>query len=179
MYCRATLPETTDAKLSAADIVNHNLYLFGDPGSNSVLRRLLPKLPLKWTKDTITIAGQTFTASDHLPLLIFPNPENPKCYIVLNTGFTFSRADWNGSNALQYPHLPDYAVIRVNPADVDDDRTKDTELAGFFDENWRPWNRLLLRGQGDEEGDALPPFGYEVKRGNLQVGMGVFPDKLI
>ena len=137
MYCRATLPETTDAKLSADDTANHNLYLFGDPGSNAVLRRLLPKLPLKWTKETITIAGKSFTASDHLPLLIFPNPENPKHYIVLNTGFTFSRADWNGSNALQYPHLPDYAVIRIDPAAFNDDRTKDVDLAGFCDESWR------------------------------------------
>ena len=141
MYFRANLPETTDTKLSADDIANHNLYLFGDPGSNTVLRRLLPKLPLKWTQDKIEVAGKTYTASDHLPLLIFPNPENPKRYVVLNTGFSFSRADWNGSNALQYPHLPDYAVIRIDANAFNDDRTKDVELSGFFDESWHPVKR--------------------------------------
>ncbi|HLK56552.1 MAG TPA: hypothetical protein VKU00_08310 [Chthonomonadaceae bacterium] len=136
-YCRATLPETTDAALTATQIRGNNLYLFGDPGSNAVLRRLLPKLPLRWTRDTFTLARKTFATGDHMPLLIFPNPESPAHYIVLNCGFTFSRADRDGSNAQQYPHLPDYAVIRFQRDHYTDDRTKDVELAGFFDENWR------------------------------------------
>ncbi|MCW3095467.1 MAG: hypothetical protein JWL77_1085 [Chthonomonadaceae bacterium] len=136
-YCRATLPETTDASLTSADIHDKNLVLFGDPGSNSVLRRLLPKLPLHWTKDTITVAGKTFSAHDHLPALIFPNPENPQRYVVLNIGFTFSRADMDGSNSQQYPHLPDFAVLKIAPDAYTDDRAKNTKLAGFFDENWQ------------------------------------------
>jgi len=136
-YFRATLPETTDATLARADVKDKNLLLFGDPGSNSVLRRLLPKLPLTWTKSAITIKGKTFSASDHLPLLIFPNPESPGHYVVLNSGMTFSRADQEGSNALQYPHIPDYAVIRIADDHFSDDRKKDVELAGFFDESWR------------------------------------------
>ena len=136
-YCRATLPETTDASLTAADIRDKNLVLFGDPSSNAVLRRLLPKLPLRWTKDTITLAGKTFSAHDHLPALIFPNPENPQRYVVLNVGFTFSGADRDGSNSQQYPHLPDYAVLRIAPDAYTDDRSKNTEMAGFFNENWQ------------------------------------------
>ncbi len=137
-YFRATLPETTDTALTAAAIHDKNLILFGDPGSNAVLRRLLPKLPLHWTKDTISLAGKTFSAHDHLPALIFPNPESPGRYVVLNIGFTFSRADRDGSNSQQYPHLPDFAVLKIAP-DVayTDDRSKNTELAGFFDENWQ------------------------------------------
>jgi hypothetical protein len=137
-YCRATLPETTDTALIAADIRDNNLVLFGDPGSNAVLRRLLPKLPVRWTKDTITLAGKTFSARDHLPTLIFPNPENPQRYVVLNIGFTFSHADREGSNSQQYPHLPDYAVLRIGPdMPYTDDRSKNTGMAGFFDETWQ------------------------------------------
>lgn len=137
IYFRGTLPERTDKTLTAADIRDHNLYLFGDPGSNAVLRRLLPKLPLTWTREKIEIAGKEFSPDQHLPVLIFPNPENPERYVVLNTGMTFSRADWTGSNALQYPHLPDYAVIRYNPDAFSDNRAQDTLFAGFFDEQWR------------------------------------------
>ena len=136
-YCRATLPETTDTALTVADIHDKNLVLFGDPGSNAVLRRLLPKLPIRWTKDTITLAGKTFSAHDHLPTLIFPNPESPQHYIVLNIGFTFSRADRDGSNSQQYPHLPDFAVLKIAPDAYTDDRARNTEWAGFFDENWQ------------------------------------------
>ena len=136
-YFRAALPETTDAQISPDDIRQKNLYLFGDPGSNAVLRRILNKLPLRWTRESITIKGKTYSAADHLPLLIFPNPENQNRYVVIDTGMSFSRADQEGSNAQQYPHLPDYAVIRIDPDHFTDDRKKDTELAGFFDESWR------------------------------------------
>ncbi len=137
-YFRGGLPERTDATVTRQELREHNLYLFGDPGSNAVLRRLLPKLPLRWTRDRITLAGETFPAEGHLPVLVFPNPENPDRYVVLNVGFTFSRADWNGSNARQYAHLPDYAVLKVNGERYSDDHRAHAALAGFFDERWRP-----------------------------------------
>lgn len=137
-YFRATLPERTDQTLTAADIRGKNLYLFGDPGSNAVLARLLPKLPLRWTKEYVEIAGQRFSTKDHIPMLVYPNPESPNHYVVIDCGLTWSRADWQGSNALQYSHLPDYAVIRIDPEHYNDDHRKNAELAGFFDERWKP-----------------------------------------
>jgi hypothetical protein len=136
-YFRATLPATTDTELTRAEIKDKNLLLFGDPGSNGIIRRLLPKLPLQWTKDSITIKGRTFSATDHLPILIFPNPEAPGRYVVINCAMTFSRADQEGSNGLQYPHLPDYAVIKIDPDRFSDDRKHDVEFAGFFNELWQ------------------------------------------
>jgi predicted esterase len=136
-YFRGALPEVTDRELKPEDVRGKSLYLFGDPGSNTVLRRLLPKLPLRWTRETIALKGRTFSAADHLPLFVYPNPESSGHYIVVDTGMTFSRADQEGSNALQYPHLPDYAVVRIDPSHFTDDRRTDTEMAGFFDESWR------------------------------------------
>jgi hypothetical protein len=68
---------------------------------------------------------------------VFPNPKNPSRYVVLNCGFTFSRADWQGSNARQYPHLPDFAVLKIDPEHYSDDHRGAAVLAGFFDESWR------------------------------------------
>jgi hypothetical protein len=136
-YFRGTLPVKPDRDITPADVRDKNLYLFGDPGSNSVLRRLLPKLPLKWTREGFMLAGQRYPAADHCPVLVFPNPENPERYVVLNVGFSFSRADWEGSNARQYPHLPDYAVVRFDPEKFSDDYRSATVLAGFFDEHWK------------------------------------------
>ena len=107
------------------------------------LRRLLPRLPIRWTRDEITVAGHRFSTRDHLPMLVYPNPENPERYVVINSGFTFSRDDWHGSNARQYPHLPDFAVIRYDADRFSDQRPDDTVLAGFFNEQWQygaePW----------------------------------------
>jgi hypothetical protein len=118
-----------DSQVTDADIAGNNLILFGDPQSNRLLARIMEKLPLKWTAKEIQFAGKNFAASDHGVALIFPNPLNPKRYVVLNSGFTFAAAG-AGSNAQQTPKLPDYAVF---------DLTSDTvALAGFFDEEWKP-----------------------------------------
>ena len=61
-------------------------------------------------------------------MFIFPNPLNPKRYVVVNSGFTFAAAG-SGSNAQQTPRLPDYAVLEVAGSSV--------VLADFFDEQWR------------------------------------------
>lgn len=136
-YFRATLPETTDAELTSSEAKGKNLYLFGDPGSNRVLARLLRRLPIRWTRAGFTLAGQGYDPRERVPVFVFPNPEDPEHYVVVNCGFTFSRADWQGSNALQYPHLPDWAVLKYDAARYSDDHRANAVAAGFFDERWR------------------------------------------
>ena len=110
-------PRTVDAsQLNAAQIREHNLILFGDPDSNAVIRRVLPKLPKKWPADGKTLA------------MIYPNPLNPARYVVLNSGHTFGEVEFKGTNALLFPRIADWGLL--NP---------DGSLAetGFFDETWR------------------------------------------
>jgi len=64
--------------------------------------------------------------------MIYPNPLNPKKYIVLNTGFTFS--EFGGqSNATQVPKLPDYAILDMSVPDSSRP-AEGVLLAGFFDD---------------------------------------------
>jgi len=125
-----------DTALTPDDIANSNLVLWGDPGSNKVLARILPQLPLQWTKDKLTVGTQTASAADHAPILIYPNPLNPHRYVVLNSGFTF-RMGARTSNSLQTPKLPDWAMIdlRTPPSEQWPGLVVD---AGFFDEHWMP-----------------------------------------
>jgi pimeloyl-ACP methyl ester carboxylesterase len=124
-----------DTALTAADVAASNLILWGDPGSNAALAKILARLPLQWTRDKLTLAGQTYDATQHAPILIYPNPANPSRYIVLNSGVTF-REEALLTNAQQTPKLPDWAVIDLRtPPD-----TKWPGLvldAGFFDETWQ------------------------------------------
>ena len=117
-----------DRAVSASDIADYHLVLFGDPGSNSVLAKVIGKLPIHWTKTEITVGGEKFGAADHIPVLIYPNPLNPKRYVVINSGHTFTETDFRGTNALLYPRLGDYSV--VSPAG-------EIALSGFFNENWQ------------------------------------------
>jgi len=118
-----------DRSVTASDIANHNLILFGDPWSNSVIAKIAGKLPIKWTKEQITLAGRTVDTATYAPVLVFPNPLNPNRYVVINGAHTLSDSDWRGTNANLYPHIGDYALMMI----------KDNVIAhsGFFDERWK------------------------------------------
>ena len=120
-----------DRDVTAADIANYHLVLFGDPGSNSVMAKLAGKLPVKWTKQSVVMGGKSYAAATNFPALAYPNPLNGKKYVVINTGLTISEREYGGDYGM--PLWGDYAVVKVNPtAEVGDMVT-----AGLFDNNWR------------------------------------------
>jgi len=85
----ADAPVKDDTGISDDDIASKNLILLGDPSSNRLLARMLKRLPLKWTAKELNFKGQAYDAAHHAPILIFPNPLNPKHYVVLNSGIDF------------------------------------------------------------------------------------------
>jgi hypothetical protein len=131
---RGDAPIKDDTAISDEDIASHNLVLWGDPQSNKVLARVVGQLPIKWDAQGVHVGAKTFDAGHSVPVLIFPNPLNPKHYVVLNSGFTYREYDYL-NNARQVPKLPDYAVV-----DIDKPVTSQTpggiSTAGFFGEHW-------------------------------------------
>jgi pimeloyl-ACP methyl ester carboxylesterase len=124
-----------DVAVTLDDIADSNLVLWGDPGSNQILAKIADKLPIRWDGQAVVVGDKTYSGDHHIPVLIYPNPLNPKRYVVLNSGFTFREYDYL-NNARQVPKLPDWAVLDVAvprtsrlPAGV--------AAAGFFDESWR------------------------------------------
>ena len=104
--------------------------LFGDPGSNKVLAKIADKLPIKWTKDSIIVGDRTYSAADHVPVLIYPNPLNPKRYVVLNTGLI---AGGGGGSVTGYG---DFAVLEVTKQ-ADGKIADKVAQDGLFDEAWK------------------------------------------
>ncbi len=130
-HWRGELPITNEYGITPNEIMERHLILFGDPSSNFLLANILPKLPLKWTKDEIEFAGKKYKASEHVPVMIFPNPLNPAKYVVLNTGHTWPSEDYAKTNAMLYPRLGDYAILRMTPTGYE------VATAGLFDEFWK------------------------------------------
>ena len=125
-----------DTTIKDADnIPPGNLVLWGDPSSNSLLAKMLPLLPLQWDAEKIVFRGKTYDATHHAPIMIFPNPLRPAYYVVLNSGMDF-RDDAYGTNALQIPKLPDYAIVDLDTAPGPKWPGKIVD-AGFFDEEWK------------------------------------------
>jgi dienelactone hydrolase len=135
-YFRGDLPVKDDLDVTADDMANRHLILFGDPHSNSLIADVLPNLPLKWTKKTLAFAGKEYDAAKHVPALIFPSPLASDRYVVLNSGHTFHVADFMGSNALLYPRLGDFAILKLAP-DKKDPLAVKIINAGLFDDYWR------------------------------------------
>jgi pimeloyl-ACP methyl ester carboxylesterase len=120
-----------DKDVTAADMEKYHVVLFGDPGSNRVMAKMAPQLPVQWTRETVSLGGQSFPAKENYPALIYPNPLNPAKYVVWNTGLTIADREYNGDYGM--PQWGDYAIVKVKEgADV-----PDLVTAGLFDENWR------------------------------------------
>ncbi len=128
-WLRGDVRVKNDRDVTAADIADHNLILFGDPWSNSLIAKVIGKLPVQWTKTQITLGARSVDTATHAPVLVYPNPLNPSRYVVINSGHTFSQSDWSGTNANLYPHLGDYALIGIDGNSV--------AHSGFFDGRWK------------------------------------------
>ena len=123
-----------DTALTAEDIAANHIVLFGDPSSNAVYKRIAGRLPIQWRADGVVVGGEKFSAS-HAPVFIFPNPLNPKKYVVVNSGFTFHD---QSNNDMQSPKLPDWAVIdTTKPGNNYRYLPLFVESQGFFDEAWK------------------------------------------
>jgi dienelactone hydrolase len=124
-----------DTDISDSEIATNNLVLWGDPQSNKLLARIVPQLPIRWDAQGIHLPGADYPGDKYVPVFIYPNPLNPKRYIVINSGFTFREYDY-ANNARQSPKLPDWAVVDVS-VPVSARAPGGIANAGFFDEQWK------------------------------------------
>lgn len=135
---RGELLVKDDTAVTDEDIASRNLVLWGDASSNRLLAKILTggKLPLTWDAEKLTFRGQSYDAAHHAPVLVFPNPLSKQHrYVVLNSGIDF-RSEAYGTNSLQTPKLPDFAIIDLReppgprwPGKI--------VAAGFFDVAWK------------------------------------------
>jgi hypothetical protein len=124
-----------DVDISDAEIAANNLVLWGDPESNKLLAKIAPQLPIRWDAQGVHAANADYPADKFVPVLIYPNPLNPKHYVVINSGFTFREFDYQ-NNARQTPKLPDWAIVDIS-VPVSAQKPGGITDAGFFDEQWK------------------------------------------
>jgi dienelactone hydrolase len=123
-----------DTQVGDSDIANHNLIVWGDPGSNALLAGISADLPVRWDSENIRVGDTIYSSESNVPVLVYPNPLNPARYVVLNSGFTFA-PNGSASNATQTPKLPDWAILDINVS-AEDRVQKGVVDCDFFDEKW-------------------------------------------
>ena len=124
-----------DSASTEHDIQAKNLILFGDPTSNQLIAKVLEGLPIDWTESKVKVGDASYDATQHAPVLIYPNPLNRDRYVVLNSGFTYREFAYL-NNARQVPKLPDWAIVdlRVPPDSLWPGKIV---AADFFNEAWK------------------------------------------
>jgi pimeloyl-ACP methyl ester carboxylesterase len=134
-YFRGELPVKDDISVTMEDARRFNLILFGDPGSNSWIARLLTRLPIYWTREKCAIGETKVASADHALVLVQPNPLAECRYVVLNSGHTFHENELSTLDYLLFPRLGDWAVIKV-PDDPSRLAAEVVVRSGFFNEQW-------------------------------------------
>lgn len=133
-WMRADIRVIDDAEVTAEHMERNHLILFGDIRSNSLIAKVfsndrIPQVsqnsesvwvhrtnpPLNWNRQQISIGQHTWPSDGHGLCAIFPNPFNPRKYVVLNSGHTFHEQDFLASNAWLFPRLGDVAVFQLQP----------------------------------------------------------------
>ena len=130
-YFRAHPFIKDDKDVTEADMAKYHVVLFGDPGSNQWIAKMSAKLPVKWTKETVTLGGQSYAAKESFPALVYPNPLHPSKYVVINTGLTISDREYNGDYGMA--QMGDYAIVKVKEGSD----LPDVTVSGLFDNNWQ------------------------------------------
>ena len=134
-WMRGEIPVVNDTQVTDEQIETKNLILFGDPGSNAVLAKVLNRLPVKWTRSGLEVDGKSYDPQTHGVALIYPNPLNPNRYVVVNSGHTFHEAEFKASNANLYPKLGDIAVLKFSANG--DGYAQEPVFADIFDARWK------------------------------------------
>ena len=76
-HFRGDVVETHAGDVTDEEIASRNLILFGTPKTNPLIAKIAGQLPIQWQADTIRVGEQVFQGN-HVPLLIYPNPLNPR-----------------------------------------------------------------------------------------------------
>ena len=134
-WMRSKVPVVNDTQVTDELIETKHLILFGDPGSNAVLAKVLAKLSVKWTKSGMEVGGKPYDPATHGLAMIYPNPLNPNRYIVINSGHTFHETEFKASNANLFPKLGDIAVLKfaTGPGGF----SQEPVFAEIFNQRWQ------------------------------------------
>lgn len=127
------------SEVTPKDMEENHLVLWGDASSNSLIKKLMPRMPLRWSEEKVSVRKESWNAANHVLTAIYPNILSETAvktrYVVLNSGLTFREAH-DRTNSLQNPKLPDWAVLDITQPPNGETAGK-VVAADFFGEFWQ------------------------------------------
>lgn len=113
-----------------------HLVLYGTPGDNQVLDRLMPKLPIRVDDSAVIAGSQRYEQKGVGTRFIYPNPEAPSRYVVVQAAPTIDGVR-RGHNLPDF--VPDYVIYDATSASQRPRLvpSKAPPARGFFDAHWQ------------------------------------------
>ena len=129
-----TQPRTVREPDITADMLSaHNVFLFGEPESSALIRRVLRAAPpIDISAAHFHVGPQALPRKDHGLYFVYPSPWNTNRLAVVQCGTPWGEALPRNH---RYDMLPDYIVYGQDTDDKDKSNT--ARAAGFFDRQWR------------------------------------------
>ena len=98
--------------LSAQQTAELNLFVFGEPESSFLIRRIFRKNRVSWTPETFRIGARVFPRADHGLWFTAPNPFNTNRTAVVQCGIPWGATI---SDNHRYDRIPDVMVYTGEP----------------------------------------------------------------
>jgi len=130
-----------DTEITEEIIGKYNLILFGNAETNSVLKWINHKLPIRVEEKQVVMQTQRTKEQNLCLIEIYPNPLYPDNFVLLYSATSQEAQNIMGLFSPLYAGsgLPDYVVYDKSVLTYG---WAGVVAAGFFDENWRLSNRL-------------------------------------
>lgn len=127
-----------DTDVTEEMMASAHLALYGSPGDNAVLERMMDRLPIRLEEDAVVMSdGRRFEGRDVGTRYVYPNPEAPSRYVLVHAGVTTEAV----SRTRNLPDfLPDYVVYnrRTTARRPRLIANRNEPLsAGYFDRFWQ------------------------------------------
>src|SRR5688572_28771966 len=76
------------SQVTPEDIADSNLVLIGTPDKHSLMQKIIEKLPVVFENEGLRLNGKQYSGPNLGAIMSYPNPLNPKRYVVLIAGTT-------------------------------------------------------------------------------------------
>ena len=151
-----------DSEVSASDIADYSLVLYGNAEQNTVYQGIAEDLPIRVDGQEVRVGERTWRGADLGVKFCYPNPRNPERYVCVFGGTT-----WRGTYGINnrfgnWFHWGPFDNYGWFDYAVFDERTNSpaTMVAvGFFDQNWRLAQRYLFEGNSALREQSLAVVG--------------------
>lgn len=114
-FAKARPQQRHESELRAEDLATRNLFLFGEPETSPLLKRVLDSARVKVTAESFDLQGRSVPRSGRGLWLAVPSPFAPGRTVVVNCGIPWGEA--LPSNHC-YDMLPDLLVYTAEPGRI-------------------------------------------------------------